>query len=293
MKITYDDKNIWLNLHHLYSFYVVASEGRLENASLYLNVGKPTLSSQIKLLEETLEASLFLRTHKGLELTVQGVLVFQHAEKIFSQGKEMVLTLFSQCKKEKQMINIGIEKGVVLKAGIAIFSQLYDNNKTFFFVRDTSQTLIRALRSREIDYYVTHDLEDSLNPDLSYKEIVKSPLIISGTQKFSHFKRNFPLELNDVPLLLPCPQHPLRKEIDSFFSKNNLSIKIISESDDFNISSLMAKEGLGLLISSRIAVEDRISDGRLFELGEISHLFESTYQVCLRTNDRKNFGGTL
>ena len=58
MQVTIHEQNIWLNLHHVYHFYIVAKEGSLSKASKTLKIGQPTLSSQLKVLEQTLQVEL-------------------------------------------------------------------------------------------------------------------------------------------------------------------------------------------------------------------------------------------
>ena len=44
----------WLNYHHLYYFYVIASEGGVTEASRKLKLAQSTLSAQLKQFEEVL-----------------------------------------------------------------------------------------------------------------------------------------------------------------------------------------------------------------------------------------------
>ena len=49
----------WLNYHHLRYFWVVAKEGSLKKAAEKLHVSQPSISEQIKELEEALERRCF------------------------------------------------------------------------------------------------------------------------------------------------------------------------------------------------------------------------------------------
>ena len=79
-----------LNYHHLFYFWAVAKEGSLRRASEVLHVSQPSISAQLKQLEEFLEASLFTRTTRRLVLTDTGQTVLQYAEEIFSLGRELL-----------------------------------------------------------------------------------------------------------------------------------------------------------------------------------------------------------
>jgi LysR family transcriptional activator of nhaA len=54
-----------LNYHHLLDFWAVAKEGSLRRASEVLHVSHPSISAQLKQLEESLEASRVL--HLGAQ----------------------------------------------------------------------------------------------------------------------------------------------------------------------------------------------------------------------------------
>ena len=44
----------WLNYHHLFYFWTVASEGTITGASKKLHLAQPTISAQLRTLEEAL-----------------------------------------------------------------------------------------------------------------------------------------------------------------------------------------------------------------------------------------------
>src|SRR5687767_5968867 len=81
---------IWLNYHHLLYFWTVAQQGGLGPASASLRLARPTLSAQIRALEDQLGEQLFLRERRRLVLTEVGQVVFGYADAIFSLGKELL-----------------------------------------------------------------------------------------------------------------------------------------------------------------------------------------------------------
>ncbi|MEP1028084.1 MAG: LysR family transcriptional regulator, partial [Alphaproteobacteria bacterium] len=56
----------------LRSFHAVATENGFTAASKVLNVGQPTLTSQVKALEDMFKVELFHRRGRGIELTEAG-----------------------------------------------------------------------------------------------------------------------------------------------------------------------------------------------------------------------------
>lgn len=72
-----------MELRVLHYFLYVANEGSITKAAKRLHLTQPTLSRQLKQLEEELQCRLFERTPKGLILTSQGQLLKQHALEMF------------------------------------------------------------------------------------------------------------------------------------------------------------------------------------------------------------------
>ena len=51
----------WLNYHHLLYFWTVAKKGSITEACKELRLAQPTISGQLRLLEEQLGEKLFTR----------------------------------------------------------------------------------------------------------------------------------------------------------------------------------------------------------------------------------------
>jgi LysR family transcriptional activator of nhaA len=80
----------WLNYHHLLYFWTVAKEGTIAAACEKLHLTQPTISTQIRALEEDLGTRLFKRVGRNLVLTATGHVVYRYADEIFSLGHELM-----------------------------------------------------------------------------------------------------------------------------------------------------------------------------------------------------------
>ena len=68
--------NVNLELYRI--FYVVAKNNHMTKASEELFISQPAISQAIKKLENQIGGTLFLRSNKGMELTEEGKMLYEH-----------------------------------------------------------------------------------------------------------------------------------------------------------------------------------------------------------------------
>ena len=85
----------WLNYHHLLYFWTAAREGSITRAAERLLGAQPTVSGQIKRLEERIGEDLFVRQGRELVLTETGHLVFSTLHTVdASQTVERIIDMY-------------------------------------------------------------------------------------------------------------------------------------------------------------------------------------------------------
>ena len=77
-----------MHLNQLWAFYQVAKHKSFSQAAEALFLSQPSVSNQVKLLEESCGLKLFDRSGRSVELTNPGEILLSYAEKIFSLAKE-------------------------------------------------------------------------------------------------------------------------------------------------------------------------------------------------------------
>ena len=79
----------WINYHHLLYFWAVCKEGSIARACERLRLSQPTISGQLRTLENSFGEKLFTRSGRGLKLTEFGAVVCRYADEIFTLGQEL------------------------------------------------------------------------------------------------------------------------------------------------------------------------------------------------------------
>ena len=98
----------WLNYHHLLYFWTVVRAGSIHQASRDLRISAPSISTQLKQLEEQLGEKLLTRSGRRLVLTEIGRTVFSYADDIFTLGREMVDVVRNRPVGRPLRLDIGI-----------------------------------------------------------------------------------------------------------------------------------------------------------------------------------------
>lgn len=96
-----------MELRHLRYFIAVAEEKHMTRAAERLGIQQPPLSMQIRALEQELDAQLFRRQPRGMELTEAGVAFLDRARIILDQVDRAVATTRRTARGEEGRVVVG------------------------------------------------------------------------------------------------------------------------------------------------------------------------------------------
>ena len=102
----------WLNYHHLLYFWTVVREGGVSRAAEKLRLAQPTISAQVKALEDAFGQRLFDRQGRRLVLTDAGRLVYRYADEIFGIGRELLETMKGRAPGRPVEFAVGVANSV-------------------------------------------------------------------------------------------------------------------------------------------------------------------------------------
>lgn len=91
----------------LETFLCVAEAGSFNRAAERLYISPPAVIKQINLLEDDLGVALFVRTHRGLQLTAAGRSLCQDAKYILQYCKDSVTRAKNAMQESSEVIRIG------------------------------------------------------------------------------------------------------------------------------------------------------------------------------------------
>jgi LysR family transcriptional activator of nhaA len=263
----------WLNYHHLLYFWTVAREGSIARASETLRLAQPTISGQIRMLEEAFGEKLFQRSGRHLVLTDVGRMVYGYADEIFSLGRELLDTL----KDRPTGRPLRFQVGVVDMVSKLIAYRLLQPALTL--AQPVHIICREANPDRLLSQLATHDLDLVISDQplaagvkvKAYSHMLgDSGLSIFGAPKLAaQYRKNFPASLAGAPFLLHTDHANMRRLLDQWFEQNDIRPHIVGEFDDSALLKVFGQGGAGLFCAPT-AIEAEIT--RQYEVSVVGRL---------------------
>lgn len=273
----------WLNYHHLLYFWTVAKEGSIARACEKLILAQPTISAQLRDLEQSLGEKLLEREGRGLRLTDAGRLVFQYADEIFSLGKEMTDALRGRPTGRPMRLTVGIADVLpklvsfrllkpALQLGIPVQIQCKE---------DKPDRLLAELAIHNLDIVLS---DAPVPPSIHVKAfshlLGECGITFMGTPELARkYRVDFPSCLSGAPMLLPTENTVLRRALDQWFDTHGIHPDIQAEFEDSALLKVFGQEGMGVFaVPSAVEGEVRSQYG-VHRVGQVDEVKERFYAI--------------
>ena len=276
-----------LNLNKLYYFYVVAKEGSVKAASEMLNLTQPTISAQIKQLEEELGFPVFIRKHRKLELNRNGKYVLGKAEKLFNLANDLVNGLPSRGKAERVPFRIGAIQSLANSFIVDFSMKLWQDEAVKLSIEQGGLVeLVRKLDKGKLDMVLT---DDSFSGSKKYKSVHlgQDELVAVCSTQTDFNKREFPEALQEMPFISFCNQGRLQEDVDYFFKRNSLDIEAVGEVDDITLMRVVVERSDGFAVLPKRAVKNAVKEKRLKIIGTIPTIKFNLWAVMPRISENR------
>ena len=276
----------WLNYHHLLYFWVVAKEGSIVAAGKQLRLASPTISGQIRLLEQALGEKLFVHSGRKLVLTDEGRLVFRYADEIFSLGSELMDTIKGAAKSGRPLrLVVGVADGLppsltrrFLEPAFALPQPLRVICRSDKAVTE----LVGELALHTIDV-VLSDGPAASSPIRAFSH----PLGECGTTFFAApkiaraLRRGFPRSLHDAPFLLPGARSAARRALEQWFAGQGLKPRVLAELDDGGLAKDFGRYGMGVFAAPDVIEAEVVHDYAVQIVGRAESARQQFYAISV------------
>jgi LysR family transcriptional activator of nhaA len=275
----------WLNYHHLYYFWTVAREGGVTRAAERLNLTQPTLSAQIRTLEESLGGPLFVRVGRGLQLTDLGRMAQGYAEDIFGLGRELMDSARGRAGGGPRRFAVGISDALskltvfhLLKPALALPEPV-----RLVCIEEGFEDHIAMLLRHELDLVLSDAPFALQSGPRAYNHLLgEAPIKIFGTRALlERHPGDFPARLRGAPLLVPPRDTALRRALDHWLERERLEPTIVAEISDGAMMKTFAADGLGFVPAPAVLEADMATGYGLLPLGAARGIKEKVYAISI------------
>ena len=258
-----------INLEYYKIFYYVGKYKSITNAAEQLSISQPAVSQAIKHLEKNLNSPLFIRTSKGVRLTIEGEVLYTYVER----GYEYIL---QGEKKFREMLDL--ENGEIcigasdmtlrfyLLSYLEKFHEDYPDIKVKVTNAPTPET-IRHMQDGKIDFgVISTPVQDSGNLTIRCVRPIED-VFVAGRKYASLRDRKLNYEdLQKVPIISLEKNTSTRSYVDEFLLKQNIVLQPEFELATSDMLIQFADKGLGVASVVYDFAGEKIEDGSLFQL---------------------------
>jgi LysR family transcriptional regulator, transcriptional activator of nhaA len=245
-----------INFHHLHLFRTVARAGTLARAAAELHLTEPTVSTQIKALEQQLGQPLFSRTTRRMQLTDAGQTALRYADDIFSLSDELTRAMHGDGGDRPRQLLVGIADVVPKLIAYRLIAPALQSgpNVVLRCTDDSPDRLIAALSVHALDLLIT---DAPITPAANVRAF-NHLLGESGTTFFAvaelaeRCRADFPASLSGAPFLLPMPQSMIRRGLDSWFQQQDIQPLVTGEFADSALLKVFGQNGFGIFAAPSV-----------------------------------------
>lgn len=230
-------------------FLEVAREGNITRAAAYLHISQPTLSRQLKELEEELGKKLFARSNYSVRLTEEGMLLRKRAEDIL----DMVDKTAEEFKALDEIHGGDIRIGCAESDGIKYVARAAKNlhrrypNIRYHIYSSGTDAVNERLDRGLLDFAVIVQ-----EVDLSRYNYLRLPVQDAWgvvMRKDDPLAQREVIQVSDLRgLPLICSRQGMREEMVKWFGDELEKLNIVATYDLLYNASILTREGLGYAI---------------------------------------------
>lgn len=255
-----------MNLHHLELFHAVASRGNLSRAADDLFTSQPSVSKQLRLLEDSLGVKLLDRLPRGVALTDAGRILAEHTREIFAHRDRAVRDLDDLAGLGRGRLSIAASRTVgsyLLPTILSKYSALHPAIVLEVRVTNTRRS-IEMVRQGGAEIAL---VEGPVEADEVVGEVFGSDeLVVVAAPGHPLAMRKSPVRLERIlseRLMARETGSGTRDILDRELARRNLTWKPSLEVESAEAIKRFVAAGLGIGVLSDLAVAHELEDGDL------------------------------
>jgi LysR family transcriptional activator of nhaA len=250
-----------LNHHHLFHFWTVVREGGVTRASEKLHVSQPTISGQLRELEEALGEKLLARSGRTVVLTDIGRTVYRYADEMLGLDRELLEAVKGRPSRPGKLA-----VGVAMVVPKLVAYQMLEpalrlpEPIQLVCVHERPERLLAELAIYGLDVVLADAPAPPAVKVRAYSHLLgECAVSVFGTERVAAaHRRGFPRSLDGAPFLLPSDDSALRLSLEEWFQKQGIRPRMVGTFEDSALLDAFGQAGAGLFaMPSAIEAEVR------------------------------------
>ncbi len=238
------------NFHHFYYFYIIAKTGSVSRAAKELRLSQPSLSYQLKSLEEQLKVKLFERKERKMVLTEDGRSALSYARQIFDAGKEFADGLRDRSQKGRLRIQIGIMNSIpkTFANSLLKFILACEPSAHVQLQEDTLERMTENLKDHFLDLILAdRPVQASAEDQIQNHLAAQIPVVFCAHPSLARKYKSIPRDLNNAPMIFPTSDSRVFFAVQEFLAAHAVTPRAVAEIQDIELACQMAMDGLGIV----------------------------------------------
>ena len=273
----------WLNFHHLRYFWTVARKGGVRKAADELHVSQPSISAQLRLLEDSLGEKLFKRSGRSLVITEMGNLVLTYADEIFSAGRELMSAVKQRPGGRLLRLNVGMTDSISKLMGFEFLKPAIRFPEPVHVVCRMAaiEVLVNQLQAHRLDIVLADEpASSSLKAKTFNHRLGRSGVTFCAVPAIAKkLRRNFPQSLNGATALLPTENMGMRAVLETWFDTKGIHPRLLGEYEDSALMVFCATAGRGFTVVPTVVAREVLKHWGLRVIAKVDECGTEFYAI--------------
>lgn len=264
---------------------MVAKKSSVRKAADELHVSQPSISAQLKILEDSLGEKLFKRSGRNLVLTEMGQLVLTYADEIFSAGRELMSAVKQRPGARALRLNVGMTDALSKFIGFQILQPAFHFSQSVHVVCRQAEIgpLVNQLQAHRLDLVLADEpASSSLKAKTFNHRLGRSGVTFCAVPAIAKkLRRNFPKSLDQAPALLPSDNMGMREPLEKWFHAQDIRPRIVAEFEDAGLMKVAASAGLGFTMVHSVVDKVALEHFGLRAIARVEECASDFYAITI------------
>lgn len=239
-----------MELRVLKYFIEIAREENMSRAAVNLHISQPSLSKEMKKLEEELGKKLFRRGSASMKLTDEGMLLRKRAEDIVNMTEKTIAEFHSLDELNGGDIYIGCAESHLMKYIAWVIKKFRKKYPLFRYhiISGNTEQVTEKLDKGLLDFAVIVEPPDLLKYNyIELPETDKWGLLMRKDNPLAEKKYITFADLQGIPLI--CSEQSVKEDLPRWCGEKTDNLMLSGSVNLFYNGSVFVHEGLGCMLT--------------------------------------------